>query len=107
MPLCLISADGREVSNNKLTYLAKAFAQQQQFFAAVAQGARALQPQVVTVTPTLGTDWNGESAVFLRSFWPTVFRASNFSLSPDRSRNLSFSKCSRSKNGASFPTSTF
>jgi hypothetical protein len=41
-------------------YLAKAFAQQPQFFAAVAQAASALEPQVVTVTPTLGNDWNGE-----------------------------------------------
>jgi hypothetical protein len=50
--------------NNELMYLAKAFAQQPQFLAAVAQAASALQPQVVTVTPTLGNDWNGESAVF-------------------------------------------
>ena len=46
-------------------YLAKAFVQQSQFFAAVAQAASALDPQVVSVTPTLGNDWNGESAVFL------------------------------------------
>jgi len=45
-------------------YLAKAFAQQSQFLAAVAQAASALQPHVVGVTPTLGDDWNGESAVF-------------------------------------------
>jgi len=45
-------------------YLAKAFAQQPQFFAAVAQAAGTLRPHVVAVTPTLGTDWNGESAVF-------------------------------------------
>jgi hypothetical protein len=50
--------------NIKLMYLAKAFAQQPRFLAAVAQAANALQPQVVTVTPTLGNDWNGESAVF-------------------------------------------
>ncbi len=45
-------------------YLAKAFVQQSQFFAAVAQAASALDPQVVSITPTLGNDWNGESAVF-------------------------------------------
>jgi hypothetical protein len=45
-------------------YLAKAFAQQPQFFAAVAQAASALQPHAVSVAPTLGNDWNGESAVF-------------------------------------------
>ena len=53
------------MGNNKLMYLAMAFVQQAQFFAAVAQAASALPPQVVGVTPTLGNDWNGESAVFL------------------------------------------
>ena len=43
-------------------YIAKAFAHQAQFFAAIAQVK--LPPQVSSVTPTLGTDWNGESAVF-------------------------------------------
>jgi uncharacterized protein YukE len=52
------------MGNNKLMYLAKAFTQQSQFFAAAAQAAGALQPQVASVTPTLGNDWNGESAVF-------------------------------------------
>src|ERR1700722_15689159 len=47
-------------------YLAKAFAHQPQFFAAVAEAAGALQPDVVAVTPTLGNDWNGESAVFFQ-----------------------------------------
>ncbi len=45
-------------------YIAKAFANQAQFFAAIAQVA--LPPQVVNVAPVLGTDWNGESAVFLQ-----------------------------------------
>ena len=44
-------------------YIAKAFAQQPQFFAAVARAASAL-PHPVVVTPSLGTDWNGEPAVF-------------------------------------------
>ena len=47
-------------------YLAKAFAHRAQFFAAVAQAADALRPQVVSVEPTLGNDWNGESAVFFQ-----------------------------------------
>jgi hypothetical protein len=44
--------------------IAKAFAHQAQFFAAIAHVA--LPPQVQSVTPTLGTDWNGESAVFFQ-----------------------------------------
>jgi hypothetical protein len=43
-------------------YIARAFAHQAQFIAAIAQVA--LPPQVLSVTPTLGTDWDGESAVF-------------------------------------------
>lgn len=42
--------------------IARAFAHQVQFLGAVAQVA--LPPGVLSVTPTLGTDWNGESAVF-------------------------------------------
>jgi len=45
-------------------YIAKAFAQQAQFFAAIAQAASALP--IVSVTPSLGTDWNGEPAVFFQ-----------------------------------------
>jgi hypothetical protein len=52
--------------DNGFVYLAKAFAQQPQFFAAVARAADALQLDVVAVTPTLGNDWNGESAVFFQ-----------------------------------------
>jgi len=37
---------------------------QPQFFAAVANAASALPHPVVAVTPSLGTDWNGEPAVF-------------------------------------------
>jgi hypothetical protein len=47
-------------------YIARAFAQQAQFFAAVAQAATALPPPIVSVTPSLGSDWNGESAVFFQ-----------------------------------------
>lgn len=45
-------------------YIARAFAHQAQFVAAITQVA--LPPQVLSVTPTLGTDWDGESAVFFQ-----------------------------------------
>lgn len=45
-------------------YIARAFAHQSEFLDAVGQVA--LPPQVINVTTTLGTDWNGEPAVFLR-----------------------------------------
>ena len=45
-------------------YIARALAHQAQFVAAIAQVA--LPAQVLSVTPTLGTDWDGESAVFFR-----------------------------------------
>ena len=61
-----ISADSIEMRDNDSVYIAKAFAHQPQFFSAVAQAAGALQPHVIDVTPTLGNDWNGESAVFFR-----------------------------------------
>jgi hypothetical protein len=51
-------------SDNEGVNIARALAHQSQFFAAVAQVA--LPPQVLSVTPTLGTDWNGESAVFFQ-----------------------------------------
>ncbi len=47
-------------------YIARAFAQQSQFFSAVANAASGLTHPVVSVTPSLGTDWNGESAVFFQ-----------------------------------------
>jgi hypothetical protein len=45
-------------------YIARAFAHQAKFFAAISQVA--LPPQVLRITPTLGTDWDGESAVFFQ-----------------------------------------
>jgi hypothetical protein len=46
---------------------AKAFGHQAQFFDAVAQSASALLgPNLVSITPTLGTDYNGEPAVFFQ-----------------------------------------
>jgi hypothetical protein len=42
----------------------KAFAHQTQFFSAVARAVNQLGPQVLSVTPTLGTDWSGVPAVF-------------------------------------------
>jgi hypothetical protein len=47
-------------------YIARAFAQQPQFFAAVAEAASTLPHPAVSVTPSIGTDWNGESAVFFQ-----------------------------------------
>jgi hypothetical protein len=47
-------------------YIARALAQQPQFLAAVAHAASGLPHPVVSVTPSLGTDWNGESAVFFQ-----------------------------------------
>lgn len=68
--------------DNDAMYIARAFAHQHQFFAAIAQVA--LPPQVVSVTPTLGTDWNEEPAVFLE-----VILADN---SIPRSQLLSFTR---------------
>jgi hypothetical protein len=45
-------------------YIARAIAHQTQFFEAIAQVA--LPPQVLSVTPTLGDDWDGDSAVFFQ-----------------------------------------
>jgi hypothetical protein len=50
------------ISDNEDVHIARAFAHQAHFFAAVAQVQ--LPPHVLSVTPTLGTDWDGESAVF-------------------------------------------
>ena len=47
-------------------HIARAFAQQPQFFAAVAKASSGLPHSVVSVTPSFGTDWNGESAVFFQ-----------------------------------------
>ena len=49
-------------------YIARAFAQQAQFFAAIAQAASTLP--IVSIIPTLGTDWYGEPAVFFRVIVP-------------------------------------
>ena len=47
-------------------YIAKAFAHQTQFLAIVDQVASSLLPEVAEVISTLGTDWDGESAVFFK-----------------------------------------
>lgn len=46
-------------------YVSRAFAQRAQFFSAVSRAAGVLPPEV-NVTPTLGTDWDGEPAVFFQ-----------------------------------------
>jgi hypothetical protein len=50
--------------DNEGMYIARAFAQQAQFFGAVSR--LSLPQQVVSLTPTLGTDWNGNEAVFFQ-----------------------------------------
>jgi hypothetical protein len=47
-------------------YIARALTHQAQFFAAVDQVASSLQPEVAEVIAQLGTDWDGESAVFFK-----------------------------------------
>jgi len=51
-------------SNNKGVHIAKAFVHQAEFFDALAQVQ--LPSHVLGVTPSLGTDWDGESAVFIQ-----------------------------------------
>ena len=50
--------------DNQIVYLPTAFAQPARFQAAVARAARSLDPQVVSIIPTLGNDWSGDPAVF-------------------------------------------
>ncbi len=45
-------------------YLTPAFVKRAQFEAAVAKVARRLGPDIISVTPTLDNDWQGEPAVF-------------------------------------------
>ena len=45
-------------------YIERAFTHRDQFFAAIAEAVSTLPAGVISVTPTLGTDWAGESAVF-------------------------------------------
>ena len=47
-------------------YIARGFTQQSEFFAAIAEAARGLPDSIVSVTPSLGTDWDGEPAVFFQ-----------------------------------------
>jgi hypothetical protein len=56
----------RRTRDNTVVYIAKAFAHQALFFAAVDQVASSLPPEVAEVIATLGTDWAGESAVFFK-----------------------------------------
>jgi hypothetical protein len=60
------SADPVKTRDNGIVNIARAFVNQAQFFAAVAQAASVLPAQIVSVMPSLGTDWNGESAVFFQ-----------------------------------------
>jgi hypothetical protein len=80
-PRHFLSGSFRSGDNNDV-YIARALAHQAQFLAAIAQVA--LPPQVVSITPTLGTDWDGESAVFFQ-----VILADN---SVPRTQLLAFTK---------------
>ena len=50
--------------DNGVVYVPRAFARQAQFYAAVARAARHLGSHVLSVTPTLESDWSGEPAAF-------------------------------------------
>lgn len=50
--------------DNEGVIIPRAVAHQAQFLGAIAQVA--LPPQVLNLTPRLGTDWDGESAVFFQ-----------------------------------------
>ena len=52
--------------DNGVVYIARAFVQQRQFLNKIAQIAHGLPPQVISVTPTLGSDWAGEPAVYFQ-----------------------------------------
>jgi hypothetical protein len=47
-----------------VVYIARAFAHQAEFFGIISR--LTLPSQVISLTPTLGTDWNGNDAVFFR-----------------------------------------
>jgi hypothetical protein len=47
-------------------YIARALSHQDEFFAAIDAATNNLPPEVVDVRYALGTDWNGEPAVFFK-----------------------------------------
>ena len=58
-----VNVQGRD---NSVVYIARALIQQAQFLAAVSQLKLSLPPQVISLTPRLGADWNGNDAVFFQ-----------------------------------------
>jgi len=52
--------------DNEQVILPKAFTQERQFAAAVAEVERMLRPEVLRIRYTLGDDWTGDPAVFFR-----------------------------------------
>ena len=54
----------RQGRDNRGVYIARALVQQTQFLAAVSQ--LSLPSQVISLTPRLGSDWNGNDAVFFQ-----------------------------------------
>jgi hypothetical protein len=58
------------MGDNGLVVIPRAFAQQGEFAAAVAEVERQLHPRVVRIRYTLGDDWSGDPAVFFRIVLP-------------------------------------
>ncbi len=52
--------------NNTVVIIPRAFANQVEFFSAVDAVTAGFPPGVFSVTPTLGTDWDGDPAVFFK-----------------------------------------
>lgn len=47
-------------------HIARAFVKQRQFLDEIARIAHELPPDVISVSPTLGSDWAGEAAVYFQ-----------------------------------------
>lgn len=52
--------------DNGVVYIPRAFSEQSQFSADIDAVARKMDPHVLSITPLLGEDWDGESAVFFQ-----------------------------------------
>jgi hypothetical protein len=60
----------------------RAFARPDEFFAAIDKVARTLPPEVESIEPSLGDDWDGEPAVFFQIvFAPGISGARQVELS--------------------------
>ena len=64
-----------------MVYIPKAFFKQAQFIAAVNEAAKALPAGFVSITPTFGSDWDGEDSVFFQvELAPGLSRAERLAL---------------------------